>query len=133
MYLRKLGNLILRGLVIIKMFAVRRLTRVMSNVSRERKARIELDPFDNPYLDIESAKPGIDEPGQPEPWPRRKLKELYILALELFKDIPDDDNYRKLMEEMTRYRLKVVENNTDVYAIETAINFGPVEHLIEAA
>jgi hypothetical protein len=104
-----------------------------SQVSRERKARIELDPFDNPYLDRESIKPGMDEPLQPEPWPRRKLKELYVIALELFKDIPEDDNYRKLMEELTRYRLKVVEENEDVYTIENTINFGPVEHLIEAA
>ena len=28
--------------------------RAMSNVPRDRRAQIELDPFDNPYLDVET-------------------------------------------------------------------------------
>lgn len=55
------------------------------------------------------------------------------MALDLLKDIPEDSGYRKMVEELTRFRLKVVEKHEDVYEIEEKLNYGPVEHLIEAA
>ena len=100
---------------------------------REGKAKTELDPFDHPSFDTESTKPNTGDPNQVEAWPRRKLKELYIQTLEFLKDIPEDAGYRIVVEEMTRFRLKVVENLTDHSEIEKKIGYGQMEDLIDAA
>jgi hypothetical protein len=100
---------------------------------REEKARLEKDPFDHPAYEIEATRSNTGDNVQVEMWPRRKLKELYVHTLEILKDLPEDAGYRILVEELTRFRLKVVEDNNDLIEIEKKINFGIMEELIEAA
>jgi len=101
--------------------------------NRERKARLEIDPYDNPMAERESSKPNTGTLIPVEPWPRRKLKELYLFTLEFLKELPEDFGYRVLVEEMTRFRLKVVEEIEDIPTIEKNIGFGQVEDLIKQA
>ena len=101
--------------------------------AREKQAKLEQDPYDNPYLDVENPSPNHRALQPVEPFPRRKLKELYILGLERFKDLPSSAGYRIVMEELTRYRLKVVEDNEDIEVIEKTIGYGNIDDLIEAA
>lgn len=99
----------------------------------DRRAKLEADAFDNPYLDTENSRPSLRTMQYQEPFPRRKLKELYITALDRLKDLPASANYRIFMEELTRYRLKVVEDNESIDAIEETIGYGKVDDLIKAA
>jgi ETC complex I subunit conserved region len=100
---------------------------------REEKAKLEIDPFDHPAFENEADKKNTGTTSQVEAWPRRKLKELYIHTLEFLKDIPEDSGYRIVIEELTRFRLKVVENHQDHSEIEKKIGYGQLEELIEAA
>jgi hypothetical protein len=109
------------------------LTRNFAQVTRERKAKIEMDAYDNPFLEVETTRVNAGDNEQSslvDPYPRRKLKELYMYTLEYLKQLPEDFNYRLLVEEMTRFRLKVVEDNRDITEIERTIGFGLVDDLI---
>lgn len=101
--------------------------------NREKRAKIEDDPFDHKAFDWESYKQNSGAPRQVEPWPRRKLKELYLFTLEFLKEFPEEWGYRTFTEELSRFRLKVVEETEDITEIEKKIGFGDVEDLIEAA
>ena len=103
------------------------------NRARERKSRLESDPFDNPFAELETTRVNTGTSSQVELWPRRKLKELYLHTLEFLKELPDDYGYRILIEELTRFRLKVVEDNEDLATIEKLIGHGIAEELIEQA
>ena len=74
----------------------------MFSTTRERLARLEIDPFDHPFSENESAKISTTINMPVEPWPKRKLKELYMLILDGLKEIPADAGYRKLTEELVR-------------------------------
>ena len=49
-----------------------------------------------------------------EPFPRMKLMKLYYLALQELRDLPDNYGYKFLSRELTRYRMKIVDETTDV-------------------
>ena len=100
---------------------------------REAKSRTEIDPFDHPGYQTEATKPNAGDLLQVELWPRRKLKELYVYTLEYIKELPEDFGYRIIMEELMRFRLKVVETIEDHSEIEKKIGYGSVEDLIDAA
>ena len=68
-----------------------------------------------------------------EPFPRMKLMKLYYLALQEINELPDEYNYKILSREMTRYRMKVVDENESIRAIEEQIGYGMIEELIMAA
>jgi len=65
-----------------------------------------------------------------EPFPRMKLMKLYYLTLQELKDLPDAYGYKFLSQEMTRYRMKIVDENLSVRKIEEEISSGLVEELI---
>ena len=65
-----------------------------------------------------------------EPFPRMKLMKLYYLALQELKDLPDNYGYKFLSQEMTRYRMKVVDEFLSIRAIEDKIAGGLIEELI---
>ena len=44
--------------------------------------------------------------------------------------MPEDFGYRVFTEEITRFRLKVVENQLDLGVIEDRIGYGTVDDLI---
>lgn len=117
------------------MFILRRVLQrgVVNMKYREAKAALEKDPFDHPAYDTESTKPNTGDAIQVEVWPRRKLKELYMYTLEYLKELPEDAGYRILIEEMTRFRLKVVETQESHEEIEKKIGYGQMEELILAA
>lgn len=99
----------------------------------DTRAKLEQDRYDNPYMDTEQTQPSHRIMMPVDPFPRRKLKELYMIALEKFKDLPATAGYRIVMEELTRYRLKVVEDNEDIQKIEQIVGYGNIDDLIEAA
>ena len=68
-----------------------------------------------------------------EPFPRLKLMKLYYLALEEAKHLPDIYGYKTLSIELTKFRMKVVDENENTRDIEEKIGFGMVEELILAA
>ena len=68
-----------------------------------------------------------------EPFPRMKLMKLYYLNLQELRDLPDSYGYKFLSQELTRYRMKVVDDNTSIRAIEDKIASGLVEELIHDA
>ena len=65
-----------------------------------------------------------------EPFPRMKLMKLYYLALQELKDLPDSYGYKVLSQEVTRYRMKVVDETRNIREIEDKIAAGLVEELI---
>merc|ERR1711907_41148 len=65
-----------------------------------------------------------------EPFPRMKLMKLYYLTLQELKDMPDNYGYKFLSQEVTRFRMKVVDETLNVRAIEDKIAGGMVEELI---
>ncbi len=68
-----------------------------------------------------------------EPFPRMKLMKLYYLTLEELKDLPDKYGYKFLSQELTRFRMKVVDENRSIRAIEEKVAAGMVEELIYQA
>lgn len=68
-----------------------------------------------------------------EPFPRVKLMKLYYLCLEECKELPDAYQYKFLSQELTKYRMKIVDENTSIYEIEKKIGYGMAEELILAA
>ena len=65
-----------------------------------------------------------------EPFPRLKLMKLYYMTLEELKDCPDIWKYKFLVAELTKFRMKVVDDNMNVRAIEEKIGAGMAEELI---
>ena len=68
-----------------------------------------------------------------EPFPRMKLMKLYYLILQELSDLPDEYGYKYYSRELTRFRMKVVDENESIRAIEEKIAGGIVEELIMAA
>ena len=68
-----------------------------------------------------------------EPFPRMKLMKLYHLALDELRELPDVYGYKFLSQELTRYRMKVVDEHQSIRAIEDKIGYGMIEELIMAA
>ena len=65
-----------------------------------------------------------------EPFPRMKLMKLYYLALQELNELPDEYGYKFLSRELTRFRMKVVDENLQIRDIENKISAGLVEELI---
>ena len=65
-----------------------------------------------------------------EPFPRMKLMKLYYLALQELKDLPDNYGYKFLSQELTKFRMKVVDETPAIREIEEKIAGGMVEELI---
>ena len=65
-----------------------------------------------------------------EPFPRMKLMKLYYLTLEEIKNLPDEYGYKFLSRELTRFRMKVVDENKSIRDIENKIGSGLIEELI---
>ena len=68
-----------------------------------------------------------------EPFPRMKLMKLYYLTIEELKDLPDKYGYKFLSQELTRYRMKVVDETRSVRAIEEKVAAGLIEEMIYQA
>merc|ERR1712032_873662 len=68
-----------------------------------------------------------------EPFPRMKLMKLYYLALEEIKNLPDEYTYKFMSRELTKYRMKIVDENRSIREIENKIASGIVEELIYQA
>uniref|UniRef100_A0AAV1UN60 NADH dehydrogenase n=1 Tax=Peronospora matthiolae TaxID=2874970 RepID=A0AAV1UN60_9STRA len=65
---------------------------------------------------------------------RRDLIQIYRRTLEEVKILPPEaKNYRNAVEQITNFRLNVVEKNEDENVIERTINCGQLEELIEQA
>ncbi|KAH7491547.1 hypothetical protein PRIC1_003042 [Phytophthora ramorum] len=65
---------------------------------------------------------------------RQDLIKIYRRTLEEVKILPPEaKNYRKVVEQITNFRLNVVESNEDEDVIERKINCGQLEELIEQA
>ena len=56
--------------------------------------------------------------------------KLYYLTLQELKDLPDTYGYKFLSQELTRFRMKTVDENDSIRAIEDKISAGLVEELI---
>ena len=65
-----------------------------------------------------------------EPFPRMKLMKLYYILLQEYKDLPDIYSYKFLSQEITRWRMKVVDENLSIRAIEDKVSAGLIEELI---
>lgn len=68
-----------------------------------------------------------------EPFPRMKLMKLYYLALDEINQLPDEYGYKFLSRELTRFRMKVVDETLSIREIEATIASGLIEELIFAA
>ncbi len=65
-----------------------------------------------------------------EPFPRLKLMKLYYMTLEEIRDLPDAYKYKIISEELTKFRMEVVDQNRSIRKIEERIGYGMVEELI---
>ena len=63
--------------------------------------------------------------------PREEALEVYNEILEKLKAIPEDANYRKIMENLAKERIKVIEEFTDVKRIELELGMIQIEEIIE--
>merc|ERR1712137_106956 len=71
---------------------------------------------------------------QVNPTARQDLIKIYRRTLEEVKILPPEaTNYRNAVEQITKFRLHVVETNVDEDVIERKINCGQLEELIEQA
>ena len=68
-----------------------------------------------------------------EPFPRMKVMKLYYLILETLKELPEEYSYKLVIEENTRFRMRVVDENLSIRAIEEKIGAGLIEELIYQA
>jgi len=59
-----------------------------------------------------------------------KLMKLYHLCLQELKDMPDEYGYKFLSQELTRFRMGIVDETMSVRAIEEKIAAGLIEELI---
>lgn len=65
-----------------------------------------------------------------EPYPRMKLMKLYYMALDEINELPDEYGYKFLSRELTRFRMKTVDENISIREIENKIAAGLIEELI---
>lgn len=65
-----------------------------------------------------------------EPYPRMKLMKLYYLTLEEINELPDEYGYKFLSRELTRFRMKTVDENLSIREIENKVAAGLIEELI---
>jgi len=65
-----------------------------------------------------------------EPYPRMKLMKLYYLTLDEINGLPDEYGYKFLSRELTRFRMKTVDENISIREIENKIAAGLIEELI---
>ncbi|KAI9588295.1 NADH dehydrogenase [ubiquinone] 1 alpha subcomplex subunit 5 [Glossina fuscipes] len=65
--------------------------------------------------------------------PHHTLNALYGKILRAVAKMPDDAAYRKYTEQIIKERVKAVEGNKDVIALEKVIGCGQVEELIVQA
>ena len=56
--------------------------------------------------------------------------KLYYLTLQELKELPEEYGYKFLSQELTRWRMKVVDENTSIRAIEDKVSAGLIEELI---
>ena len=59
-----------------------------------------------------------------------KLMKLYYLTIAELKDLPDVYAYKFLSQEITRYRMKVVDETQSIREIEDKVSAGMIEELI---
>jgi hypothetical protein len=59
-----------------------------------------------------------------------KLMKLYHLCLQELKDMPDEYGYKFLSQELTRFRMTIVDETMSIRAIEEKIAAGLIEELI---
>lgn len=64
---------------------------------------------------------------------REVLIKLYQKTLRDLQIIPEGVSYRQQVEEFTKYRMQVVQDNENIVEIERIIGCGQVEQLIEQA
>ena len=62
-----------------------------------------------------------------------KLMKLYYLALQEIEQLPEEYGYKFLSREMTRFRMKVVDETMQIREIEDKIASGLIEELVFAA
>jgi NADH dehydrogenase (ubiquinone) 1 alpha subcomplex subunit 5 len=62
-----------------------------------------------------------------------KLMELYGQILTALKHLPEEAEYRKVTELITKNRLEIVQHHQDVSTIEQKIDCGQIEELISQA
>ena len=65
-----------------------------------------------------------------EPFPRMKLMKLYYLILQEISNLPDEYGYKYYCRELTRFRMKIVDEHMSIREIEEKIACGLVEQLI---
>lgn len=65
-----------------------------------------------------------------EPFPRMKLMKLYYLTLQEIRSLPDAYNYKLISQEITRFRMQIVDKTMGIRAIEDRISCGTIEELI---
>jgi len=68
-----------------------------------------------------------------EPNWKEELIKLYNQLLRDLELLPENTMWRQLLEKITRYRLKIVEQEDDWLKVEELIKGGPVELLIQQA
>lgn len=61
------------------------------------------------------------------------LLNLYKQTIEAVKEIPDTATYKKNVENITNYRLGVVQETEDTVKIEKVLNLGQIQEVIEQA
>ncbi|KAF8380167.1 hypothetical protein HHK36_027650 [Tetracentron sinense] len=64
---------------------------------------------------------------------REVLISLYSKTLKEIQAVPEDEGYRKAVENFTRHRLKVCQEEEDCEKIEKRLGCGQVEEIIEEA
>lgn len=65
-----------------------------------------------------------------DPFPRMKLMKLYYLTLQEHDELPDAYAYKFLSRELTKHRMKIVDENSSIRTIEEKISYGLIEELI---
>ena len=68
-----------------------------------------------------------------EPFPRLKLMKLYYMILQEYRDVPDSEGYKQIIEELTKHRMEIVDTNLNIREIEEKISHGIIEDLIVSA
>ena len=62
-----------------------------------------------------------------------KLMKIYYLTLQTIAELHDDYHYKEFVQELTRYRMKVVDETENIRKIEEEIGWGCIEELIYQA
>jgi len=62
--------------------------------------------------------------------PREVLLSLYQRTLEELKELPEISGYNQVAQATTEYRMKIVQEHTDIETIEKKIDCGVIEEVI---